>query len=146
MSWFVKSWCGLWSPNVPLSRCSPTDHRRHRHLSAALGIHCTACFLIPALSPFAISGVWKDHCWAQWNLGRETAKDGGNPYGEVGTIRQPCLSFCVSVTRGPEIWPPSLPPPLLQSGCFLSVWVISPSLFPQPNPLKFRLSFPPFLF
>lgn len=29
------------------------------------------------------SGIRKDHCWAQWNLGRETTKDRGHSHGEV---------------------------------------------------------------
>lgn len=53
--------------------------------------------------------------------------------------------FCVSVTHGPEIWPPSLPPPPPSVCVFLVGVCDNRSLLPQPNPLKRRLSFSLFL-
>lgn len=84
----------------------------------------------PSHFSFWFLGIRKNHRRAQWNVGRETAKDRGDPHGEV-SISGPCLVFSVSVTHGWEIWVPSLQV-VTQFVCVLSVW---------DNPLKLHLSF-----
>lgn len=57
------------------------------------------------------SGIRKDHCWAQWNLGRETTKDRGYSHGEVSSV-EPYLP--VSASQCLDTWILNLHPPLLQ--------------------------------
>lgn len=48
-------------------------------------------------------GIRKDHCRTQWNLGRETAKDGGNPHGEVSIVSFRSLYVCPMCASTPSL-------------------------------------------
>lgn len=72
---------------------------KHRYYCTANSqrLHYAGCVSLTFC--FWCSGIRKDHCRAQWNLGRETAKDGGNPHGEV-SIGGQCLLYSISVSQG----------------------------------------------
>lgn len=84
------------------------------------------------------SGIRKNHCRAQWNLGRETAKDRGNPNGEVS------IGFPTSTFQGVDVCHTCASTPPLIRLCPVSVREppITLSLSFHPSVLSVSLSSP----
>lgn len=96
-------------------------------------------------SHFWCSGVRKDHCWAQWNLGRETAQDRGHSHGEVSRSGSMPFPFHLRLTvfEDVEFKSTSSPPSVLT--CLTTLPQLNLSLRPlccPPDSFHLSVSLP----